>query len=40
MAVKNRSVAAERDFVITRILDAPRALAFQAWTDPKHMAQW
>lgn len=40
MAVKNRSVAAERDFVITRILDAPRALAFEAWTDPKHMAQW
>ena len=40
MAVENRSVAAERDFVITRILDAPRALAFQAWTDPKHMAQW
>ena len=25
---------------ITRRLAAPRALVFQAWTDPKHLAQW
>jgi uncharacterized protein YndB with AHSA1/START domain len=24
----------------TRILDAPRALVFQMWTDPKHLSQW
>ena len=24
----------------TRIFDAPRALVFQMWTDPKHLAQW
>jgi len=30
----------EREFVITRVFDAPRALVFKAWTDPKHMAQW
>jgi uncharacterized protein YndB with AHSA1/START domain len=30
----------EREVVITRIFDAPRALVFQAWTDPKQMAQW
>jgi uncharacterized protein YndB with AHSA1/START domain len=23
-----------------RIYDAPRALVFAAWTDPKHLAQW
>ena len=29
-----------RKFVITREFDAPRELVFQAWTDPKHLAQW
>jgi uncharacterized protein YndB with AHSA1/START domain len=33
-------VGSEREFVITRTFDAPRALVFKAWTDPKHMAQW
>ncbi|MEA2666274.1 MAG: hypothetical protein QOI11_3218 [Candidatus Eremiobacteraeota bacterium] len=32
--------AAAREFVFTRTLDAPRALVFAAWTDPKHLAQW
>jgi uncharacterized protein YndB with AHSA1/START domain len=30
----------ERELVITRIIDAPRALVFRAWTGPKHVAQW
>ena len=30
----------ERDFVITRVLDAPRALVFRAWTDPAQLARW
>lgn len=30
----------DRDLVITRIFDAPRELVFQAWTDPKQVAQW
>ncbi len=25
---------------LTRIFDAPRALVWKAWTDPKMMAQW
>jgi uncharacterized protein YndB with AHSA1/START domain len=25
---------------ITRVFDAPRKLVWQAWTDPKMMAQW
>jgi uncharacterized protein YndB with AHSA1/START domain len=28
------------EFVITRIFNAPRILAFKAWTDPQQMAQW
>jgi uncharacterized protein YndB with AHSA1/START domain len=31
---------AEREVVITRIFDAPRALVFKAWTDPKHLKRW
>ena len=31
---------AQRDVTITRVFDAPRALVFKMWTDPKHMAQW
>jgi uncharacterized protein YndB with AHSA1/START domain len=29
-----------REIVVTRIFDAPRALVFKLWTDPKHVAQW
>jgi uncharacterized protein YndB with AHSA1/START domain len=31
---------AEREVVITRIFDAPRALVFKAWIDPKHLKRW
>jgi uncharacterized protein YndB with AHSA1/START domain len=37
------SVDLERDprsIIGTRVFDAPRALAFQAFTDPKHLAEW
>ena len=37
------SVDLDRDpraIVGTREFDAPRALVFSAWTDPKHLAQW
>jgi uncharacterized protein YndB with AHSA1/START domain len=29
-----------REVVITRVIDAPRALVFKAWTDPGHLARW
>jgi uncharacterized protein YndB with AHSA1/START domain len=29
----------DRGFTLTRTLEAPRELVFQAWTDPEHM-QW
>lgn len=42
MAERN-SLDLDRDpraLIATRIFDAPRALVFEAWTDPKHLAQW
>ena len=32
--------AADRELIITRLLNAPRELVFAAWTDPKHLAEW
>ena len=31
---------AERALVVTRLIDAPRALVFRAWTQPEHIARW
>ncbi len=31
---------AELVLVITRVLDAPRSLAFKVWTKPEHMMRW
>lgn len=30
----------DREIVITRTFQAPRELVFEAWTTPKHVAQW
>ena len=35
-----RSDSSEREFVLTRVFDAPRELVFKAWTQPEHMARW
>jgi uncharacterized protein YndB with AHSA1/START domain len=42
MAQKNELIhePVKNDLVITRLIAAPRALTFKAWTDPKHLAQW
>ena len=37
------SIDLERDprsIIATRVYDAPRALVFEVWTDPKHLSQW
>jgi uncharacterized protein YndB with AHSA1/START domain len=34
------SSTADREIVTTRLIDAPRALVFEAWTDPEHIAHW
>src|ERR1700730_3444955 len=36
---KNTANEKER-MVITRVFDAPRALVWKAWTDPKYVMQW
>lgn len=30
----------ERELTVTRVLDAPRAVVFRAWTDPDQIARW
>ena len=32
--------SAEKELVLTRVLNAPRELVFKAWTDPRHVARW
>jgi len=36
----SNKILAEREITITRMFDAPRAMVFKAWTDPKVLAQW
>jgi uncharacterized protein YndB with AHSA1/START domain len=42
MGAKNReaTTSSDREVLITRIFDAPRELVWQAFTDPKLLAQW
>jgi uncharacterized protein YndB with AHSA1/START domain len=42
MAVMTNAAAipAERELVITRILDAPPSLVFKFWTEPSHLVRW
>jgi uncharacterized protein YndB with AHSA1/START domain len=35
-----KSASADRELVLTRLIKAPRALVFEAWTDPDRVAQW
>lgn len=32
--------AIDREIVLSRVIAAPRECVFQAWTDPKQIAQW
>lgn len=32
--------ALERELVLTRVIDAPRELVFEAWTKPEHVSNW
>ncbi len=42
MTTKNKpgGVSINEEIVITRVFDAPRELVWQAWTEPKRLAQW
>src|SRR6186997_2292658 len=32
--------ASDREIVVSRVFDAPRALVWEAWTTPEHIAHW
>jgi uncharacterized protein YndB with AHSA1/START domain len=39
-ATESQADAGRLDLVLTRVIDAPRALAWKAWTDPDHLKKW
>lgn len=39
MAPRNPDTS-DREIVLSRVFDYPRELVWEAWTDPKHVAQW
>jgi uncharacterized protein YndB with AHSA1/START domain len=34
------TIPGDRQIVVTRLFDAPRALVFEAWTKAEHVAHW
>lgn len=36
----DRPWALDREIVLARVFDAPRALVFEMWTDPDHVMKW
>ena len=39
-AAPAQSATADREIVISRIIDAPRELVFEAFTDVRHLSRW
>ena len=37
---KEKTVNADRELVISRLLNAPRELVWQVWTEPDHIKNW
>lgn len=37
---KKAKIDMSQGFTVTRVLDAPRALVWRAWTEPDEMARW
>lgn len=41
MTAKNDMAnTADREILLSRIINAPREMVFKMWIDPKHLAQW
>ncbi len=38
--MSDASDTSDREIIISRVLNAPRELVFEAWTDPEHLAHW
>jgi uncharacterized protein YndB with AHSA1/START domain len=34
------TMPSDREILVTRVIDAPRALVFEAWTKPEHLKHW
>lgn len=39
-AADQRTWSLDREIVLTRVFDAPRALVFEMWTKPEHAMKW
>jgi uncharacterized protein YndB with AHSA1/START domain len=39
-AANSASTTADREIVVSRTIEAPRSLVFEAYTDVKHLGQW
>ena len=40
MSTQSTETAANRELVLTRLIDVPREKLFKAWTDPELLKQW
>jgi uncharacterized protein YndB with AHSA1/START domain len=40
MHEESAAETSDREIVTTRVFDAPRALVFEAWSRPEHLARW
>ena len=40
MVTGSTSATSDREIVVTRIIEGPRPLVFEAYTDPSHLAHW
>jgi uncharacterized protein YndB with AHSA1/START domain len=36
----SHNATTDRELIVSRVIDAPRPLVFQAWIEPKQMARW
>ena len=39
-AATTLTTPSDREIVVTRVINAPRALVFEAWTRPEHLRHW
>jgi uncharacterized protein YndB with AHSA1/START domain len=40
VGVTSFTTPSDQEVLITRVVDAPRRLVFEAWTSPKHLPHW
>ncbi len=40
LGVTTYATPSDEEVVVTRVVDAPRRIVFDAWTDPRHVPRW